>query len=165
MEQWYTLHTKPRKERQVRDYLDGRGIRTYLPAVRVPNRRYPREKREEPFFARYLFAHLDLTQVALSSLNWAPGVTSLVSFGGQPAVVPEQVIQWLQGRLAQNEVWGYRGVPLQANDRVRFVDGPLRGMEAIFDCRLSAEDRARVFVELLGRLTACEIPLRWLERI
>ena len=38
-------------------------------------------------------------------------------------------------------------------------------MEAIFDHRLSGEDRARVLVQLLGQITACEIPLSWLEQI
>jgi transcriptional antiterminator RfaH len=159
---WYAVHTKPRKERQVRCYLESRGIEAYLPTLPVPSRRRPREAREEPFLARYLFAHLDLRSVPLSSINWSPGVNRVVSFGGEPAVVPDAVIAWLGRRLVR----GYdKGLPLRPNDRLRITAGPLKGLEAIFDRRLSSEDRARVFVEILGRLTSCEVPLAWLERI
>ncbi len=167
MKQWYAVHTKHRRENQVCDYLAGRGIETYLPVLPRPARQCRTAARQEPFFARYLFAHLDLSQVPSSSINWAPGVTRLVCFAGQPAAVREEVILWLRHRLARgvNADHDYKGLPIRPNDRLRVIAGPLRGMEAIFDQRLSADDRARVLVQLLGRLTACDIPLIWLERI
>ncbi len=163
MEQWYTLHTKPHKEHMVRTLMEHRGIAAYLPLL---ERKGKPSRRGEPLFARYLFIRLDLGQVALSSLDWAPGVTRVVSFGGQPAVVPDGVIQWLQDRLAcPAGCDSYRGLPLRPNDRLRVTAGPLRGMEAIFDRRLSGEERARVFISIMGRLTACEIALEWLEQV
>ncbi|HOR01228.1 MAG TPA: transcription termination/antitermination NusG family protein [Anaerolineae bacterium] len=166
MEHWYAVHTKPRKEAQVREFLEGRGFETYLPAAMVPNKRRPREKRAQPFFARYLFVHLDPAVIPLSSVNWAQGVTGIVSFGGEPAIVQDEVIAWLRRRVAEMDEIGFYGGPLpQPNERVRVIDGPLQGMDAIFDRRLSAEDRARVLIDLLGRLTACEVPLHWLERL
>ncbi|HOG46259.1 MAG TPA: transcription termination/antitermination NusG family protein [Anaerolineae bacterium] len=160
MERWYTLHTKPHKEYLVRDLMAQRGITAYLPLLQHEGRR------AEPFFARYLFVRLDLAQVALSSLDWAPGVTRVVSFGGQPATVPDGVIQWLQDRLAHtNSREFYKRLPLRPNDRLRVVAGPLRGMEALFERRLSGEERARVLVEIMGRLTSCEIAMQWLERV
>jgi transcriptional antiterminator RfaH len=161
---WYAVHTKPRKECQVRGYLESRGIETYLPTLKVPSKRHPRKIREEPFLARYLFAHLDPHRVPLSTVDWSPGVNRVVSFGGEPAVVPDEVIRWLRERLGQEQARDHhKGLPLRPNDRLRVTAGPLRGLEAIFDRRLSCEDRARVFVDLLGRLTACEVPLSWLQ--
>jgi transcriptional antiterminator RfaH len=166
LQHWYAVHTKPRKEVQVREFLQGQGIETYLPALEVPDKRYPRRKREQPFFARYLFVRLDSSLVPLSSVNWAQGVTSVVTFGGEPATVPDEVIRWLQKRLDNLDASEFFAGPLpRPNERVRVTAGPLQGMEAIFDRRLSAEDRARVLIDLLGRLTACEIPLSWLERL
>ena len=166
LQYWYAVHTKPRKETQVEGFLQGQGFEVYLPAVEVPNRRRPRQRRAQPFFARYLFVRLDPTIVPLSSVNWAQGVTSVVTFGGEPAVVQDEVVRWLQKRLAALDPGEFFRGPLpQPNERVRVTAGPLQGMEAIFDRRLSAEDRARVLIELLGRLTACDVPLEWLERI
>lgn len=165
MAHWYTLHTQPRKEIAVRDLLQYRGIETYLPLL-VNLKQRPSRRRERPFFARYLFARLDLAQVPLSSINYMQGMTSVVSFGGEPAEVPEEVIEWLRKRLDHAEAGDYhRGLPLVPNSRLRVIEGPLKGMEAIFERRLSAQDRARVLIQLLGRITACEIPLEWLAQI
>ena len=165
MQRWYALHTKPRKEHQVRDLLESRGIETYLPALPAAGRRPSRRRSAEPLFACYLFAHLDLGQVPLSSVNWTPGVNRVVSYGGQPAVVRDEIIGWLRRRLqAMDGRDLFQGLPLRPSERLRITAGPLRGLEAIFDRRLSGDDRARVFVELMGRLTACELDLACLER-
>ena len=165
MAHWYAVYTKPRKEMQVESYLQSRGIETYLPALQVPSTRHLHATRREPFLARYLFADLDLLRLPLSSVNWAPGVTGVVSFGGQPARVPDDVIQCLKDRLAQMDAGDpSKGLSWRPNDRVRIVAGPLKGMEAIFDQRLSSHERARVFIDLLGRLTACEIDITYLKR-
>lgn len=166
MEHWYTVHTKPRNEHVVRDFLQKRGIETYLPLLKVASNRYRQKRQEKPFFARYLFIHTDFAKVPLSSVHWVPGVTRVVSFGGQPAVVQDEVIQWLKDQLARTEAKDYyQGLPLRPGDRLRVTMGPLKDMEVIFDRRFSSEDRARVFIEILGRPTACQIDLHCLERI
>ena len=166
MEHWYSVHTKPRKEYTVHQLLEGRGIESYLPVLPSAPAPGNGERRGQPFFARYLFVRLDPQVVPLSAVNWTPGVQHLVSFGGQPAVVQDAVIHWLKARLAQAGRQGYfQGAPLQPNDRLRVTSGPLEGMEAVFDRHLSAEGRAQVFVELVGRLVSCRIDLRCLERI
>ncbi len=163
---WYAVHTKPRREPAVRDLLHSRGIETYLPLLKRTGKRAPRARREQPFFACYLFARFNLAEVPLSSINWSPGVTRVVSFGGQPAVVPDETVDLLKDRLERIDASDYhQGLPLRAGDRLRIVEGPLRDMEAIFDQRLSSADRAQVFVRILGRLTACQIDLDCLDRL
>ena len=162
---WYALHAKPRREYMVRDSLEGRGIETYLPVLRMASKPRPHRRQEKPFFTRYLFARMDLTDVPLSSVNWAPGVTRVVSFGGQPAVVQDEVIQWLKNRLARIDSKDYhQGLPLCPGDRLRVSAGPLKDFEVIFDRRMSSADRAQVLVDMLGRLTVCQIDLDCLER-
>lgn len=143
-----------------------RGIETYLPVLKPGGTRSSRKAHPTPFFSNYLFARLDLTRIPLSSINWSPGVNRVVSFGGRPAVVADDVLDWLKCHLAQVDSTDYfRGLPLQPGDRLRLVKGPLREMEAVFDQRLSSQDRVRVLVEILGRLTACDVDLECLRRI
>lgn len=163
---WYAVHTKPRKEHAVQDLLESRGIETYLPALKEKGKRTSGARQEKPFFTRYMFARLDLAEVPLSSINWSPGVTRVISFGGQPAAVPDAVINRLKEQVSRIDVSDYfHGLPLQPGDRLRVTSGPLRHIEAIFDRRLSSADRAQVLIEILGRLTACQIDLGCLERI
>ena len=53
----------------------------------------------------------------------------------------------------------------QSGDRVLIKSGPLRDLEAVFDRSLSSSDRAKVLVDMLGRLTTCEIELDCLEKV
>lgn len=163
---WYAVHTKPHRERSVQEFLLSRGIETYLPTLTESSRDSGCGGQGRPFFSCYLFARLDPSKVAFSALNWSPGVNRVVSFGGRPAIVPDEVLQRLQERLARLDGRDYyRGLPLHPGDRLRATKGALKGMEAVFDRRLSSGDRARVFVEILGRLTACEMNLRNLQRV
>ena len=156
---WYAIHTKPHKERAVELYLQSRGINTFLPVLKVHGAD-GRATIERPFFSCYLFAKMDFDILPLSSINWAPGVNRVVSFGGLPAVVPQQVVVWISDRLEKTDPRDYhRGRPLVAGDRLRVTKGPLKGLEAVFDQRLSSSARARVFVEILGRLTTCQMSL------
>lgn len=156
---WYAVHTKPHKEHAVTLYLQSRGIETFLPVLaQTGESGLPTAAR--PFFSCYLFACMDLDSISLSSINWAPGVNRVVSFGGLPAVVPVEVIDWIRDRLEQVDPRDYhRGRLLVSGDRLRVTRGPLKGLEAVFDQRLSSSARARVFVEILGHLTACQMSL------
>lgn len=156
---WYAVHTKPHKEHAVALYLQSRGVETYLPVL-AQNGSGRTNLAPRPFFSCYLFARLDLQSVSLSSVNWAPGVNRVVSFGGLPAVVPREVIDWIRDRLERVDPRDYhRGRLLVPGERLRVTRGPLKGLEAVFDQRLSSSARARVFVEILGRLTACQMNL------
>jgi len=161
MKRWYALYTKPRKERQVSDILASKGIETYLPLVRV--RKRGRREVEQPFFPCYLFARVDLAAEGLSSVCWTPGLRKVVNFGGEPAAVPDAVVALIRKRLAKRDYPRYKA--FEPGERVRIKAGPLRDLEAIFDQNLSPSDRVRVLVDILGRLTPCEIEVDYLEKV
>jgi transcriptional antiterminator RfaH len=158
---WYTLFAKPHKERQVSSFLKNKGCEVYLPTI--PVRRHGRQK-TVPFFSRYLFVRMDVS-LDLSSVRWTPGLRSIVSFGGQPAIVPNETISVLKQRLARMQESGYPVHPFKPGDRVAIRSGPLADFEAVFDEGLSSRDRARVLVDCLGRWTRCELDIDSLKRL
>ena len=148
---WYTVRTKPRAERQVEAALTRKGLDGRFAMVKVA-RVNPRARPIAPLFPGYLFVQADLEQVGQLAINWAVGVASLVSFGGEPAVVPETVIQHIQSRVVEVQQSGtFRPGRLHKGDHVRIATGPLRDLDAVFDQPLSAKGRARVPIEFLGR--------------
>jgi transcriptional antiterminator RfaH len=155
------LYTKPHAERQVSQALLTRGIEIYLPTVQVWRARRRRVE-EEPLFACYAFARIDLQQVGLSAVAWTPGLRHIVSCEGTPIVVPDAVIAYIHTRANQFIVHGLGR--LQPGDRVRIVQGPLKDLEAVFERHLSGYERAQVLVHVLGHLTRCDIPVEWLEQ-
>jgi len=161
MEHWYALYTKPHKEHHVSSVLVSKGLETYLPTIRVKKNG---RRKIEPFFSCYLFARFD-SDDALPEIHWTPGLRRIVSFGGQPATVPDEVISSIRKRLAEMGELSYLAHRFKQGDRVAIKAGPLRDFNAIFDQSLSSQDRAWVLVEFLGRWTRCEVSLDWLERV
>jgi transcription elongation factor/antiterminator RfaH len=148
--QWYVLHVKPHKERAVTRLLQAREVDVYFPVLKVKPVN-PRSRKERPFFPGYLFVQIDLADQKAGSLQWVEGTHGLVQIGGEPARVPEQLIQALRQRLDDiNAAGGLARASLKRGDRVRIVSGPFEGYEAIFDVRLSGKDRVQVLLTFLN---------------
>lgn len=162
MEHWYALYTKPKKEYHVDTFLQGEGIETYLPTIARRVRRRDRPNRLV-FFPCYLFARLDLARTPRSSIDWMPGVQRIVGFGGEPAVVPDEMVDLVRERLNNCKEIAYG--QFRKGDRVRIVSGPLRDLEALFDSPLSAADRVCVLLDVMGRLTPVVLDGRQIVRL
>jgi transcriptional antiterminator RfaH len=75
-----------------------------------------------------------------------------VAFGGQPAWVPENLINAIRRRVEQINLAGGESLAgLQPGDQVVIREGPFAGYQAIFDARLSGDERVRVLLSLLSR--------------
>jgi transcription antitermination factor NusG len=107
------------------------------------------------YFPCYLFARIDLTVVPRSTIDWMPGIRRIVGAGGQPAVVDDEIVEMVRQRLEAIEEVGYGN--LKQGDRVRIISGPLRDLEAVFDKPMSAENRVRILLDVVGRMTPVEI--------
>lgn len=164
-EPWIVLRSKQHMETKVDQFLLARGIETYLPIV---HRYIVRRRRKEPipFFPSYLFARVDLNSNDYLTVKRTPGLSGVVSFHGQVASVHDDVVANIRERLLRLDKSGcFDGrARYRTGDRVRVKSGPLSGYDAIFDRSLSQQGRVRVFLELLGRLTACEMDLHSIEK-
>lgn len=148
--QWYALRSKPRKEDVVWKQVRDRGFEAFLPRIRVQPVN-PRARKVKPYFPGYLFVRADMDAVGLSTFQWLPHSTGLVSFGGEPAPVPDHLIYAIQKRVAEIAASGgevFDG--LHQGDRVQISHGPFSGYEAIFDTRLPGTERVRVLLQFLS---------------
>lgn len=146
---WYTIRSKPRKERALYRMLLAEEVDCYFPRIRV-HPVNPRARKIKPYFPGYMFVNTDLTQVGRSKFRWMPHSLGLVRFGGEPAVVPEHLVQGIQRTVAKiREAGGETFHGLEQGDQVLIEDGPFEGYRAIFDSRLSGRDRVRVLLTML----------------
>jgi len=147
---WYVLRVKSHRENTVYQRLRSAQIEAYFPQVRVKPKN-PRAAKQKPYFPGYIFVNVDLDDVGTNTFNWMPGTIGLVSFDDIPASVPTNLILELQQQLDQIEATG--GIELhglEAGDRVRIIEGPFAGYEAIFDTQISGGDRVRVLLAFLS---------------
>jgi transcription antitermination factor NusG len=163
--QWFVLRSKPNKEDFFYDQLLAHRLEVFYPCIRVQVVN-PRARKIKPYFPGYLFIHVDLQDITASFLNRMPGSGGLVSFGAEPASVPEALIAAIHRRVDEiNGAGGEQLHGLNPGDTVIIQDGPFAGQEAIFNVRISGKERVRVLLKLLqGRQLPLELPSRQIER-
>ena len=141
---WYVVQTKPRQEFRALEHLRNQDYDCFLPTLSV--KKISRGKLTavtEPLFSRYLFIRLSATDS-----NWAPirstrGVSSLVSFGGRLAMLPESCVTALQNapELPPPNLF-------DPGTQVTIAAGPFAGLEGVYQLP-DGEARAIVLIELI----------------
>ena len=146
---WFVFRSKPREETAAWHYLQSQDVTCFYPSMRV-NPVNPRARKIKPYFPGYLFVYCDLDQLGNNTFRWMPHSLGLVRFGGEPAVVPENVIQGIRNTLvAIDEAGGETLFDLQPGDDVFIKDGPFAGYRGIFNKSLSGRDRVCVLLTML----------------
>jgi transcription termination/antitermination protein NusG len=123
---WHALWTRSRHEQLVCRELVTKQIESFLPTIpRWRSWKDRRKKVEWPLFPGYCFARFDDAE-RFRVLNCA-GVVRVVSFGREPAVVPDQDIEGIR-RLVESDLQ-YDPCPfIHEGAMVEVVHGPLAGL-------------------------------------
>jgi len=160
MGRWYLVHTKPSAEGTARSNLERQGYEVYYPQLARTVRRGGRWKETvAALFPRYLFIRVLHGLQSFGPIRSTLGVSEVVRFGSEYAVVPAGVIRGLKERT--DPVTGLhrlkprtlsRGVP------IRIADGALRGLEGVFE-RDIGSDRVLVLLKLLGESTSVDVSI------
>ncbi|ADU73049.1 transcription/translation regulatory transformer protein RfaH [Pantoea sp. At-9b] len=149
MENWYVAQTKYAQEKRAQQQLQSQGVTCLLPVfseVRLQNGGI-RRIAEQPLFPNYIFVRFDPEVVHTTAIKATRGVSTLISFGGLPSVVPDSVIT----RLNQ----GWESAPLTTDapahgDRVVIRDGVFEGLEAVW-YEPDGMKRAMLLLTLMNR--------------
>jgi len=165
MERWFAVCCKPRQETIAEENLQRQGFHVYLPRIRIRQRRRKQWiDAIEVLFPRYVFIRIDPTRHSTATVRSTRGAVGLVRFGGQPAVVPDAVMEALKQREDAQSGMHVDDRPLfKAGEIIKLVDGPLSGMEAIFS-EQDGEKRVIVLLELLGKANKVAVSRDWIAR-
>jgi len=155
---WYALYTKPHKEYLVQEVLRNNGVETYLPQIAVVEQRRDRRSMK-PFLPQYLFAYFDPDGQHFANVRWTPGLRRIVSAGGHPLVVPDEVVAYLRRRLETMQTTDVPDSPFKKGEVVHIIRGPLEGIEAVFDQQITPKGRVLVFLNVMSRLVKTELDL------
>jgi transcription antitermination factor NusG len=151
---WCAVHTRYQSEQQVDASLRTKGLQTFLPTFVNTHEWKDRKKRiSEALFPGYLFV-ADVGEQRLQVVS-TPGVCSIVSVAGIPAIIPNDEIEAI--RRAMESPYNVEPHPyLKEGDHVQVVHGPLAGVNGIL-VREGSTARLVLLVEMLGRAAAVEI--------
>jgi transcription antitermination factor NusG len=158
---WYVVYTRNRHEKFVAEQCTQRNVMAFLPLYRVL-RKWKQRRAEVlfPLFPSYVFIRIAL-QERLRILA-LPGIISLVSFKGIPAVIPESQIDSLSRAITLGRAEPH--VYLHSGTRVRVTAGPLVGLEGIV---VEIKNRVQVIVsfEWMARSVAVSLDAADMETL
>lgn len=161
---WFAVHTKPRHEGIAEASLHREHVETFYPKLcRRKTIRRVRKLVISPLFPSYIFARFDAS--ACSRLvKYATGVLNIVSFGGNPAIVDDALIDAIRAH-AKDDVVTIQPATFKPGDIVEIQVGPLRGMQGIFERDLSDDERVVVLLEVLSKGARVQVSREQLEKV
>lgn len=162
MSGWYAVFCKPRGEITAHLNLVNQGYQVYLPRLQSKRRKAGKWiDVSEPLFPRYLFVRPCDAGQSLSPVRSTLGVSGIVRFGTQPAVVSNELIDALRmredpvsGACVTEEIFTPGGT-------VRFLEGPFAGLDAVFS-KKSGDERVVVLLDVLGKTNSLKVNPGWL---
>ncbi|RMF84528.1 MAG: transcriptional activator RfaH [Nitrospinota bacterium] len=147
---WYVIRTKPHQEEIALLNLQNMSVEVYYP--RLKERKVIRRKQREvigPLFPGYLFGRFDLS-TQYHSVKYARGVRNVVAFGGIPTPIDDTVIASIRAREQEEGIIVLHQPPLQPGEAVEILDGPFKGLVAIFERELSGQQRVQLLLDILA---------------
>jgi transcription elongation factor/antiterminator RfaH len=148
---WYAVYTKTGEEERAERNLQAWRIETFTPKIR--------ERRSDgnagkpssvvkPLFPRYLFARFDLGE-SLHKVCFTRGVHSVVSFGGRPSHVADEVVELIKSQRGEDSLVRV-GEEFRAGDRVMINSGPLKNFVGVFEGAKRDRDRVSILLSAMS---------------
>jgi transcriptional antiterminator RfaH len=144
---WYAIHTKRKQEHRIHMSLGVLRVETFFPQVRERQRDSFTEKVSyvvKPLFPNYLFARFSVSEL-LHKIKYTRGVHSVLSYGGRPTSIDDEIIEVMKSRLGSDGLVRL-GEDLNKGDRVVIRKGPLSDFEGIFEGQYDAQERVSIFL-------------------
>ncbi len=154
---WYCLRVRPKQEATCARMLRAEaGIEVFCPFIRFKRaRRRGTMWVTEGMFPGYVFGKFAFAEHHrhVASIS---GVSTIVRFGEQPAIVPEEVISELRAHVTDAETIVIPQ-PIEVGEEVKIVEGIFAGVKAVVSRVLPARMRVAVLLEVLGMEREVEI--------
>lgn len=145
--EWYAVHTKRMEEERAALNLTRWNVPIFAPKLKERQASHSgSEYVSKPLFASYIFARFNIRQ--LHSINFTRGVNNVVSFGGQPIPIDDEVIEVIKTRLDED---GFvrQDEDFKVGDRVRINSGPFRSFTGVFKQNTNQNKRVKILLNAM----------------
>jgi transcription elongation factor/antiterminator RfaH len=158
MKYWCAVRTKLRCEAFAEANLQRLGVEVFLPMLRDGKQMSAAHRKSAPLFPGYLFVRCEMPE-KYRAVSYAAGVKNIVSFGAGPSIVDDSIIDSIKGQAVNGviEIADETFVPGKA---VRIHEGPLFGLDAVFEKKLSGTHRAVLLLKAISYQARVIIDLR-----
>lgn len=154
---WYAIHTKPKEEERANVNLTAWNVETFSPRIR--ERRYNQFGHSsiliKPFFPGYIFARFNAGKM-LHKIYYTRGVHNIVSFGGQPIPIDNEVVALIQARVEES---GFIRISeeMKPGDNVQIKNGLFAGLNGVFDRGVKDTERVKILLTTIKYQASIQI--------
>lgn len=161
---WLVFYTKSRWEQKVEKYLRQFGFEPYLPLHKVLRQWSDRKKKiETPLFNSYIFVYE--YEHRIQDVLKIPGISWNIRHNGKPAVLRESELEMIKRFISSGLFLETTSVAdLEPGDRVKVIDGPMRGAVGYYSGPYS-EEKFYVILETIDQALRVSIDKRLLEKV
>ena len=163
---WYVAYTEPRQEPLALTNLRQQGFQAYLPLYKTLKKRATKPPVEaeaarqlivhEPMFPRYMFFKPSSYRQSISTVRSTRGVSSIVRFGTQYALVQPDVVAAIQQQEQLRNDAALESIDaLKPGRHVRIYEAGMEGLEGLVHS--ASSKRLIVLMEILGRQTRVKV--------
>ena len=160
---WFVFYTKSRWEKKVNGYLQKFGFEPYLPIQKVLRQWSDRKKKvDAPLFSSYIFVHE--YEHRIQEVLKVPGISWNIRHNGRPAELRQNELEMIR-RFIDSGLFieTTSEADLDPGDRVKVIDGPLRGASGYYTGPYS-EKKFYVILETIDQVMRVSIDKRLLEK-
>ena len=148
---WYAIHTHLNQENRTEANLKAWNVETFFPKIKEQRCNQfsgALTSLTKPFFPRYLFARFDLKKL-LHKVWFTRGVESVVSFGGSPSPVDDQIIEFFKMRTDKD---GFVRLEedFKPGDRVLIKGGLLNNLVGVFEREMNGSERVMILLQTIN---------------
>lgn len=147
---WYLVQSKPRQENVAALNVQRLGVESFCPHIKQS--RILRSRKQvvtRTLFPGYLFAQFDIGS-QFRRVNFASGVARVVTFGGVPARVDEEIINSIKARIIDSWVNLEPMSSFKAGQTLQITEGPLCGFEAVFEQEFTGTQRVALLLQTVS---------------
>jgi transcriptional antiterminator RfaH len=148
---WYAIRTKPRQEERAVENLRSWGITTLAPRLKGDS-----GWRASQLFPGYIFARFEGVNM-LHNIHFTRGVAYVVSFGGVPAPISDELIGDIYARMDENGVIR-TAAALNPGDQVVIRSGLLRNFVGVFEREVPGTERVQILLRAVAYSAHVQIP-------
>lgn len=153
---WFLAQCKPNRQIVAKRNLLRQGFLTFLPMVEETRRVSGKfSTKPMPLFPGYIFVNICISSGAWRSVNSTYGVTKLVSFGSEPAVVPKLFMEQIFLRCDSNEML-LPAKDFEIGDEVLLTKGPFANCIGIIE-HIEPDRRIFLLMEMMGSYTRVSV--------
>jgi transcriptional antiterminator RfaH len=163
---WYAIHAKPKQEERAAANLIAWNVETFYPRLKESRRnQFTGQPTQliKPLFPGYIFANFDAATM-LHKVWFTRGVHNVVSFGGGPAPVSDDIISLIRSQVGADGFVKLGG-ELNVGDEVRIKHGALQNFVGVFERRINATNRVMLLLRTVNYQGRVEVDRALVEKI